>query len=108
MKVTELIEKVGLEVLTGPFEQEISGVYVGDLLSNVLAKAQVNDLWVTIQGHQNVVAVASLTGVAAVIVVEDFKLEPEAIARAKERQVNMLRTSLTAYELIRKLIDLGI
>ncbi|NLO66875.1 MAG: serine kinase, partial [Firmicutes bacterium] len=62
----------------------------------------------TIQGHQNVVAVASLTEVAAVIVVEDFELEEVAIERAQERQVNILRTPLTAYELVKKLINLGI
>ncbi|MDI9441725.1 MAG: DRTGG domain-containing protein [Bacillota bacterium] len=108
MNVTKLVETLGLDVVSGPFEREIAGVYVGDLLSNVMAKAERDNLWITIQGHQNVVAVASLTEVAAVIVVEDFELEEVAIERAQERQVNILRTPLTAYELVKKLINLGI
>lgn len=108
MKVKELIDKLELEVISGPFDQEVSGVYVGDLLSNVMARAKAGDLWITIQGHQNVVAVASLTGVAAVIVVEDFAIEVAAVGRAQEKEINILRTPMTAYDLIRKLIKIGI
>src|SRR5690554_1064144 len=103
MKVKDLVEKLDLEVVAGQLEEEISGVYVGDLLSNVMAKAQEQDLWITIQGHQNVVAVASLVEVAAVIVVENFTIEDQAMARAEEKGVNLLRTPLSAYQLIRKL-----
>jgi len=108
MTVKELAEQLGLEVVAGTLEAQINGVYVGDLLSNVMAKAKEHNLWLTIQGHQNVVAVASLTGVAAVIVVEGFEVEPAVIKRAEEKGVNILRTPLTAYELICKLIALGI
>ncbi len=109
MNIKELVEALGLEVVVaGPMEEEISGVYVGDLLSNVMARAEEKNLWITIQGHQNVVAVASLTGVAGVIIVEDFAIEEEAIKRARERNINILRTPLTAYKLICQLIELGI
>ncbi|NMB01887.1 MAG: serine kinase [Firmicutes bacterium] len=108
MKVKELIDQLGLEVMAGPFNREVTGVYVGDLLSNVMAKAKAGDLWITVQGHLNVVAVASLTEVAAIVVVEDFELEPEAVKRAEEKEVNILRTPLTASELMRKLIELGL
>ncbi len=107
MNVKELIKQLELEVLAGPFDRDISGVYVGDLLSNVMAKAKAGNLWVTIQGHQNVVAVASLGDLAAVIVVEDFEIEAAAVQRAQEKEVNLLRTPLTAIDLIRKLIELG-
>lgn len=108
MKVKELVDILELEVITGPFEKEISGIYVGDLLSNVMAKATKDNLWITVHGHQNVVAVASLTEVAAVIIVEDFKVEPAAVKKAKETEVTILRTPITATELIRKLIELGV
>src|SRR5690554_5164802 len=98
MKLKELVDRLGLESVAGSLEGEISGVYVGDLLSNVMAKAEENNLWITIQGHQNVVAVASLTGIAAVVIVENFAIEDKAIARAREKGVNLLRTPLTAYE----------
>jgi serine kinase of HPr protein (carbohydrate metabolism regulator) len=108
VKVKDLVDQLGLEVVSGIFDKDISGVYVGDLLSNAMAKAQADNLWITIQGHQNVVAVASLTDLAAVIVVENFEIEAASVKRAEEKEVNILRTPLTAYELSRKLIELGL
>lgn len=108
MNVNDLVDKLELEVIAGPLEKEVSGLYVGDLLSNVMAKAQKDNIWITVHGHQNVVAVASLTEVAAVIVVENFTVEPAAVQKAEEAEVTILRTSLTATTLIRKLIELGV
>ncbi|MFP4016836.1 MAG: DRTGG domain-containing protein [Halanaerobiales bacterium] len=109
MNVKELVEKLELEVIVAAdLEKEIDGAYVGDLLSNVMARAKEGNLWITIQGHQNVVAVALLASVSAVIVVEDFEIEEEAAQRAEEKGINILRTSLNAYQLVRELVNLGI
>lgn len=109
MKVRELVEKLDLEVIVGKsLDKEITGGYIGDLLSNVMAKARAGNLWLTIQGHQNVVAVALLTEVSAVIIVEDFDIEEEAVKKAEEKSINILRTPLFAYELAGKLFELGI
>jgi len=109
MKVKVLIEKLGMEVIVGAdLDKEIVGGYVGDLLSNVMARAKEGNLWITIQGHQNVVAVALLADVSAVIVVENFEIEEGAIKRAEEKGINLLRTPLTSYKLISKLVKMGI
>ena len=109
MKVRKLVEKLEIEVIVGSdLEKEISGGYVGDLLSNVMARAEEGNLWITIQGHQNVVAVALLAGVSAVIVVENFEVEETAIKRAEEKGINLLRTSMNSYSLISELVKMGI
>ena len=73
LSVEQIVDKLELEFLVKARpEEEVQGGYVGDLLSNVMARAEAGDVWITIQGHQNVAAVALLTNVAAVIVVEDF------------------------------------
>ena len=86
VKVKDLVDQLGLEVVSGIFDKDISGVYVGDLLSNAMAKAQADNLWITIQGHQNVVAVASLTDLAAVIVVENFEIEAASVKEQRKRK----------------------
>lgn len=108
MKLQELVDKLGLEHAAGPLDKEVTGVYIGDLLSNVLAKAKEGDLWLTVHGHENVAAVAALTEVAAVIVVEGFPLEEETATRAQARGVTILCTSFSAAELMRRLIELGL
>lgn len=109
MKLVELIDKLELEkVSIDSLDREVEGAYIGDLLSNVMAKAEGDMLWITIQGHPNVVAVALLTGVTAVIVAENFQIEEAAIKRAEEEGVNLLRSSKTAYQLASELAKLGI
>ena len=89
MKLAELIDKLELEIITAEsLDREDKGI--------------------TIQGHQNVVAVALLTGVTAVIVAEDFQIEEAAIKRAREEGVNLLRSPKTAYQLASELAKLGI
>jgi len=100
MKLKKIIDKLDLEIVVeNKLEVEVKGGYCGDLLSNVMAKAQKGDLWFTVQSHQNVIAVALLTEVAAVVVSENFEIEDKAIKRAKEKGVNILRSKLTSYEL---------
>ena len=109
MKLREIIEKLELEVIAANHPgKEVRGGYSGDLLSNVMARAAKGDLWLTIQGHQNVVAVALLTGVAAVIIVENLDVEEETIKKAKAKGVNLLRSKLSAYQLGGRLYQLGI
>ena len=109
MKLREIVEKLDLEVVVGKdLEREVKGGYIGDLLSNVMAGAREGDIWLTVQGHQNVVAVALLTEVAGVVVVEGLDFDEKAIERAEEKGINLLRSNLTAYQLASKLTELGI
>ncbi|MEC9489317.1 MAG: serine kinase [Halanaerobiales bacterium] len=100
MTVKELVDQFNLEVVAGPdLDKEIDGAYIGDLLSNVMARAEQGNLWLTVQGHQNVVAVALLVELAAVILVEDFDYEENAVQRACQKGVNLLKTRKKSYAL---------
>ncbi len=107
MKIKELVEKLDLKEITcsGP-EREISGCYIGDLLSWVMSKAQSDNVWITIQSNVNIVAVASLTDVAAVIVAEDVQVETQVVQKAEMQEVNLLGSSLNSYELACKIKEL--
>ena len=106
MTVRELVDKFDLEVVAGPeLEKEVDGAYIGDLLSNVMARAEKDNLWLTVQGHQNVVAVALLVELSAVILVEDFDYEENAVQRACQKGVNLLKTRDKAYSLARNFCE---
>lgn len=109
MTVKELVEELNLEVVAGPdLNKEIDGAYIGDLLSNVMARAESKNLWLTVQGHQNVVAVALLVEIPAVILVEDFDYQKSAIKRACKKNVNLLKTRQKSYDLAANLYELNI
>ncbi len=109
MKLTGFSNKLNLEPLYEKEKDfEIEGVYIGDLLSIVMSKAKANYVWVTIQTHINIVAVAELLDLACIIVVENMEVEEEALNKAKELNIPVYRTKASAYEIAGKLYDIGI
>lgn len=99
MKLSELAEKLELECLTkSDFEdREITGGYCGDLLSWVMGKANPGNVWITIMSNINIVAVASLTDAACILLAENINLEKEIIEKADEQDVIILRSSKPSY-----------
>ena len=101
MKVKMLLETlpVRLETKQEKLDQPITGVYCGDLLSWVMSHAKEGNIWLTIQGHINIIAVASLIGIPAIIVVEGSVVDEEVISKANEEGIAILTTKKTAYEI---------
>jgi serine kinase of HPr protein (carbohydrate metabolism regulator) len=105
MKVSDLIEVLDLQLVSGNggLEREIKGGYVSDLLSDVMGHAREGDVWITLQTHQNVLAVASLKDLAAIVLVKNRMPEPETVAHSNEENVPVLGTRETAFEIAGKL-----
>lgn len=111
MKVSELTKIPGITLLTGADRAEhteITGCYIADLLSWVMAHAKTGNVWVTIMNHMNIIAVSSLLELACIIIAEGEAIEPELISIAEEREVILLSSKLSVFEIARELISLGI
>jgi hypothetical protein len=108
MVLTTIIEKLGLEVKSssGDLAAEVSGVYVSDLLSDVMANSCEGQLWVTLQVHPNIVAVATLKDLAGIILVNGREPEKETLQKAEEEQIPLMTTRLPTYQLAGKLYEL--
>ena len=105
MKVFELVEKFGLKVFSGKagLENEISGAYVSDLLSDVMGFAHENQIWMTLQTHQNVLAIASLKDLAAVIIVKGLQPDAETLKYSEEEGIPLLGTEMETFEIAGKI-----
>lgn len=110
MRLTEVVDALDLAVSAGRrgLGAEITGGYTTDMLSCAMAGAVRGNLWITLQGHLNVVAVASLNELAGVIVTEGKPVSPEALAKAENEGIPILTTSLTSYEIAGRLWELGV
>ena len=110
MKVREIVGALGLDVLVGEahLDREVNGGYAADLLSCVMAGAEAGDLWITLQTHGNIVAVASLLGVAALIVAEGAEVPEATLTKAEQQDVILLSSTEPVYETIARLVALGI
>jgi hypothetical protein len=108
--VTELAGRLDgtLIAAAGDAGREVRGGYVSDLLSDVIAHACEGDAWVTLQRHVNVVAVAHLRGLAAVVLVAGRQPEPEAVARATDERVPIVCTRLSAFDAAGVMYALGL
>ena len=87
-------------------EREIDGVYVGDLLSWVMGRAQADNAWITIMSNLNVIAVASLADTSCVILTEGVTLQDDVKELAVSKEINVLSTNLTSYQAAVTLSDL--
>lgn len=101
MKVSELAKHLDMKVLTSGNgeDNEVEGVYICDLLSWVMAKANKGNAWITVLTHINIVAVALLTEVSCIIVPEDIVVEEASITKASLEGIVILSSSKSAYEL---------
>jgi predicted transcriptional regulator len=110
MNLDEVVTALHLEVAAAAdtLDREITGGYASDLLSCVMARAQAGNVWVTLQSHPNIVAVASLLNLAGIIVTEGVPLDPATIERADEEHIPILATPLTTFTVVSKLAALGV
>lgn len=76
----------------------VSGVYIGDLLSWVMGRAEADCAWITIMSNVNVIAVASLADTACIILAEGVSLDEEVMKTAEAKGINILSSSLPSYE----------
>lgn len=106
-----IIDEMELKLLTGPVEDAgvvPTSAYVSDLLSCVMTGARPGGIWITLQSHNNIVAVAALLELAAVIITEGAAPDPQVIAAANQRQVCLLQTERKNYEIAGRLWEYGI
>ena len=97
MKLSKIIDKCKLEKLAVCSDCEIEAGYCSDLMSNVMAHAVSNCVWITIQAHKNSIAVALIKDIRAIIFTNDVQVEPEVIEKAKEEKINLLRTEKDSF-----------
>ena len=106
MKVSELLSH-GFDSLSLPDgDREIDGVYIGDLLSWVMGRAQMDNAWITIMTNVNVVAVASLADTSCVVLAEGVDMPEDIVQTARDKDVNVLRSNEPIYETALKLAEL--
>ena len=110
MRVGQLAEKADLEVkaAAGSLDAEVTGGYAGDLLSGVIANAREGDVWVTWHVHPNVIAVAVVAKVAAVVLANGRQPEEETVRKAEQEGIALLVSKAPAFELIGRLYEMGI
>ena len=110
MKLSEIVQALALRVVTGEgnLDVEVTRGYCSDMLSDVIGNAAEGGLWLTIQKHQNIVAVGVMKSLAGIILVKDRQPDEATITKAQEEELPIMISSLGSFELAGKLYALGV
>lgn len=110
MIVRELVDRLELEVAagTGGLDNIISGGYCGDLLSDVMGRAPEGCVWLTVQGHQNILAVAVLRGLSAIVLVGGHIPDEDTKKKADSEKIPLLLWPGSSFDLAVRLVAEGV
>jgi hypothetical protein len=111
MKLDKIIKDLDLKVLTSPVDLTTVDVecgYCSDLLSCVMTGADPGAVWITLMAHGNIIAVAALLDISAIIITEDAQPEEETIKLAEEKGVTLLSSPNDNFHVVGKLWELGL
>lgn len=110
MVVKDVIDQLQLKIVAGEkgLSKKITSGFVGDLLSVVMGKSKEGAIWITIQSHVNIIAVAVLNDLSCIVITEGFEVDQETIAKANEENIPILTTTDSSFNIVRGLIELGL
>jgi predicted transcriptional regulator len=108
MNTKDLIEKIGLKPLSKFEHRDVGGVFVSDMLSDVMAGAKSGNLWLTIQTHKSIVPAANLVDVSAIVITSGKEVPQETVDIASKYNIAILSAELPTFELVGKLYQLGL
>ena len=108
MVVNDIVNKLDLKIFNknANLSLEVTGGFVGDLLSHVMGNSDEGQVWVTVQTHKNVLAIASLNDLSAIILIDNQLPDPKMLEAAEEEGIPVLGCDKSAFELGGKLFEL--
>jgi hypothetical protein len=107
MKVSELAQKAGLKTFNPIPDKEIQGVYISDMVSDIIGIREGN-LLITLQTHKNLIAAANLVDVAAIVFSRGKSPAEDVAALATKAGIGLLGYEGDTWTLAKKLVELGI
>jgi predicted transcriptional regulator len=108
MKVQEIVDRLELKCVTKVFEKDVTGVYISDMVSDIIANAKAGNLLVTVQIHNNVIAAANLVDLPAIVVTQGKLPSDDVVKMAEKAQIAILSTALNRWQVATKLYEAGI
>lgn len=108
MKLGEVVKALNLQVFSceNLLDKKVEGGYVSDLLSDVLGNAKADQIWITLQTHKNIVAIAQLKGLSAVVLVKGLVPNQDTIQKAEEEKIVLLGSEKQSFDLVGELTAL--
>lgn len=104
----EVADKLALKKLTKVVEKPVTGVYISDMVSDVIANARAGNVLVTVQVHNNVIAAANLVDLSAIILTRGRKPADDMVSLAERAEIPIFFTEMNSWQVATMLYEAGI
>ncbi len=108
MTTQDVIEKLGLKSLSNFEHRDVNGVFVSDMISDVMAGAKSGNLWLTVQTHKSIIPAANLVDISAVIITSGKEVPQDTIDIATKYNIAILSTSHSTFDIVGILYGMGL
>ena len=108
MKLSDISQKLELKCVSQMVDNEITGVYISDMVSDVIANAKPGDLLVTVQIHSNVIAAANLVDICGIVVTQGKLPAEDVVKMANKAEIPIFSTNLNRWQMATRLYEAGI
>jgi predicted transcriptional regulator len=108
MKLSELEKKTGLKAIRDYADKDFEGVYISDMVSDIITGPKANALLVTLQTHKSLIAAANLVDVAAIIFVKGRKPADDVVDLADKAGIALFVSDADTWTTVSQLFSLGI
>ncbi len=106
MKLREIVEKLHLTHVYGELDIDVKRGCSGDLLSEIMRSCKSDSIWITVQSHVNIVAVAVVVGIRAIVLCNGYDYDQDTFEKAKREGITLLRTEKDPFEVAGKIYQL--
>jgi len=107
MRSSELARKADLKTLNEYQDRELDGVYISDMVSDIITGAKAGCLLVTLQTHKSLIAAANLVDVAAIVFARGKLPADDVVALASKAGIALFATEADTWSFASKLAELG-
>jgi len=108
MKISEIVEKTGLKAVNTYKDREVEGVYISDMVSDIITSARRNCVLVTLQTHKSLIAAANLVAAAMIVIVKGRKPSDDVVELATKTGIAIFTSDLDTWKLAKRLVQLGL
>jgi hypothetical protein len=108
MKVSQIADKLGMKALNEFRDREVEGVYISDMVSDIITGPKANSILITLQTNKSIIAAANLVDVAAIIFARNKKPEEDVVALAAKAGIGLFVTDLDTWSFAMKLAEFGL
>lgn len=111
MNLQEIIDNLHLKLLTREndfYSINVESGYASDLLSCVMTGAKSRGVWITLMSHSNIIAVASLLDLSAIIITENAMPDEDTIAKANHEGIVLLLSIHPTFQIVGQLWEMGL